>query len=143
MPTTRPSVSSASLPAIPGATTSTEKPPTNVEFNGRYVRTIEFSVRRPLARWRQAETITLAIETTLGLLPAAVATGGYANKFVASHSDEVGANAGLSDFRDDLDPIAYGGFVAEWLQMGATLVGGCCGMDPAHIHQIAEMVSHG
>lgn len=88
----------------------------------------------------QAETITLAIVTTLGLVPAGVATGGYANKFVASHSEEVGANAGLSEFRDDLDPLAYGGFVAEWLRLGATLVGGCCGMEPAHIHEIATLL---
>ena len=88
----------------------------------------------------QAETITLAIATTLGVVPAGVATGGYANKFVTSHSVEVGANAGLSEFRDDLDPTAYGEFVAEWLQMGATLVGGCCGMEPAHIREIADNV---
>lgn len=87
----------------------------------------------------QAETISLAIATALGLVPAGVATGGYANKFVATHSAEVGANAGLSEFRDDLDPTAYSGFVAEWLQMGATLVGGCCGMEPAHIHEIAAL----
>ena len=89
----------------------------------------------------QAESITFAIETTLGVVPAGVATGGYANRFVASHSAEVEANAGLSNFRDDLDPEAYRGFVAEWLSMGATLVGGCCGMEPAHIREIAALVN--
>lgn len=91
----------------------------------------------------QAETISAALATALEVLPARVATGGYANRFVASHSGEVRANAGLASFRDDLDPSAYGGFVAEWLRMGATLVGGCCGMEPAHIGEIAALVAAG
>lgn len=89
----------------------------------------------------QAETITRAIEITLEHAPAGVATGGYANRFVESHADEVRANAGLATFRDDLDPHSYGGFVAEWLRMGATHVGGCCGMEPAHIAEIAALVA--
>lgn len=89
----------------------------------------------------QAETITVAIATTLETAPAGVATGGYANRFVASHAEGVRANAGLATFRDDLDPHSYGGFVAEWLRMGATLVGGCCGMEPAHIAEIAGLVA--
>ncbi|MEQ1699821.1 MAG: homocysteine S-methyltransferase family protein [Ilumatobacteraceae bacterium] len=91
----------------------------------------------------QAETITIAIGTTLEHAPAGVATGGYANRFVASHAGEVRANAGLATFRDDLDPHSYGGFVVEWLRMGATHVGGCCGMEPAHIAEIATLVAAG
>ena len=89
----------------------------------------------------QAETITIAIAITLETAPAGVATGGYANRFVASHAGEVRANAGLATFRDDLDPHSYGGFVAEWLRMGATHVGGCCGMEPAHIAEIAALTT--
>jgi S-methylmethionine-dependent homocysteine/selenocysteine methylase len=91
----------------------------------------------------QAETITIAIASALAETPAGVATGGYANRFVAGHSGEVRANAGLATFRDDLDPHAYGGFVAEWLRMGATMVGGCCGMEPAHIAEVAALVAAG
>ncbi|MDO9174837.1 MAG: homocysteine S-methyltransferase family protein, partial [Actinomycetota bacterium] len=79
--------------------------------------------------------------TALEVVPEGVATGGYANRFVAGHSGEVRANAGLASFRDDLDPSSYGGFVAEWLRMGATHVGGCCGMEPAHISEIAALVA--
>jgi S-methylmethionine-dependent homocysteine/selenocysteine methylase len=89
----------------------------------------------------QAETITTAIVTALEVLPIQVATGGYANRFVASHAGEVRANAGLAAFRDDLDARTYGGFVAQWLRMGATLVGGCCGMEPAHIAEVASVVA--
>ena len=88
-----------------------------------------------------AETITSAIATTLEHAPAHMATGGYANRFVAGHADDVRANAGLATFRDDLDPHDYGGFVAEWLRMGARLVGGCCGMEPAHIAEVATLVA--
>ena len=89
----------------------------------------------------QAETITLAIATTVGLALPGVATGGYANRFADSHAEEVNANEGLATFRDDLDPGEYGGFVAKWLRMGATMVGGCCGMEPAHIREIAALVA--
>lgn len=82
----------------------------------------------------QAETITAAIAVAA---PLVARTGGYANRFLDSHADEVQANAGLATFRDDLDPDSYGEFVGEWLRMGATLVGGCCGMEPAHIAHLA------
>lgn len=86
----------------------------------------------------QAETITAAIEVAVPLAPR---TGGYANRFLDSHADEVQANAGLAQFRDDLDPTSYGEFVTRWLDMGATLVGGCCGMEPAHIARVAELAA--
>jgi S-methylmethionine-dependent homocysteine/selenocysteine methylase len=84
----------------------------------------------------QAETITDAIRVAAPLVPR---TGGYANRFLDSHADEVQANSGLATFRDDLNPAEYGDFVSGWLEMGATLVGGCCGMEPAHIARIAAI----
>jgi homocysteine S-methyltransferase len=86
----------------------------------------------------QAETITHAIPIARSVLPDGVRVGGYANRFVASHSTEVQANAGLATFRDDLAPSDYCSFVEQWIHMGATMVGGCCGMEPAHIAAIAS-----
>ena len=35
--------------------------------------------------------------------------------------------------RRDITPDTYRLFVAEWIHAGATLLGGCCGIGPAHI----------
>jgi S-methylmethionine-dependent homocysteine/selenocysteine methylase len=90
------------------------------------------------------ESITQAI-------PELVATGvrwvgGYANTFAPvpqdwSMSGEKPSD-GLLGLRSDLDPFAYADHVAEWLQMGATVVGGCCGTRPAHIAQLHTLLRH-
>ncbi len=89
----------------------------------------------------QAETISEAIDVALATADGAAEIGGYANRFVAAHAEEGEANAGLSAFRDDLDPDHYAAFVQRWLDAGATVVGGCCGMEPAHIARLAELVA--
>lgn len=88
----------------------------------------------------QAETITDALRIARPITEGRAQTGGYANRFLATHSEDTAANAGLATFRDDLDATAYGSFVEQWLAEGATLVGGCCGMNPDHIARIAELV---
>ena len=37
----------------------------------------------------------------------------------------------------DLTPEALVAFAAEWAQEGATLIGGCCGIGPAHISALS------
>jgi S-methylmethionine-dependent homocysteine/selenocysteine methylase len=88
----------------------------------------------------QAETITDALGTVASIAGDEVERGGYANRFVAAHSTDVQANAGLARFRDDLDPPSYGRFVHEWIEGGATVVGGCCGMEPDHIAHLVTLV---
>jgi S-methylmethionine-dependent homocysteine/selenocysteine methylase len=90
----------------------------------------------------QAETITEAIAVAVAQVGGFAAVGGYANRFVTSHTDSGEANEHLSAFRDDLDPDSYGAFVSRWLDAGATVVGGCCGMEPAHIARIADLVAN-
>jgi S-methylmethionine-dependent homocysteine/selenocysteine methylase len=93
----------------------------------------------------QAETITPAIRTAVnrvaGAAASGVAVGGYANRFVSSHTDGGEANAQIAAFRDDLDPSSYSEFVDEWLAAGATIVGGCCGMQPEHIARLVQLVA--
>jgi S-methylmethionine-dependent homocysteine/selenocysteine methylase len=88
----------------------------------------------------QAETISAALATARAVVGDTVRMGGYANRFVAAHSADTPANAGYAAFRDDLDPDTYGAFVQQWLDTGATLVGGCCGMEPDHIAHLTRMV---
>jgi S-methylmethionine-dependent homocysteine/selenocysteine methylase len=61
--------------------------------------------------------------------------GVYANAF-PDIGDEVEANTGLLRIRRDLDPPSYVGFARDWVGRGATIVGGCCGIGPAHIGEL-------
>jgi S-methylmethionine-dependent homocysteine/selenocysteine methylase len=61
--------------------------------------------------------------------------GAYANAFPPMRKDAK-ANTALSELRDDLDPPGYLAFVRQWVQEGATLVGGCCGIGPEHIAEL-------
>jgi S-methylmethionine-dependent homocysteine/selenocysteine methylase len=38
--------------------------------------------------------------------------------------------------RDDLDVQRYTDFVLEWVELGAEIVGGCCGIGPEYISSI-------
>ena len=88
----------------------------------------------------QAETISTAIRVASALAAGRAEIGGYANRFVSSHTDGGEANAQLATFRDDLDPASYDEFVGRWVGDGATIVGGCCGMEPEHIARLAASV---
>jgi S-methylmethionine-dependent homocysteine/selenocysteine methylase len=89
----------------------------------------------------QAESITAALKITAGLVSPDVQFGGYANRFVTAHTESGEANAQLSSMRDDLSPAEYRQLVHTWLEMGATLVGGCCGMGPDHIAELATLAA--
>ncbi len=83
----------------------------------------------------QPEVMASAIEATRETLAeggAALQTGAYANTFPPKGEDEE-ANALLDALRSDLDPPGYLGFVRDWVDRGATIIGGCCGIGPEHI----------
>lgn len=66
-----------------------------------------------------------------------IGLGVYANAFVPEPpSDE--PYAGISELRPDLDPPHYLKWVDRWIDDGATIVGGCCGIGPEHITAIAR-----
>ena len=96
-----------------------------------------------LANCCAPESITKALPQ---LLETGVAYfGGYANTFQSIPGDwELDGDKqtdGFLDLRSDLDPASYARYVIEWLQAGATVVGGCCGTGPAHIAKIKEQLS--
>ncbi len=83
----------------------------------------------------QPEVMASAIEAareTLAEGGAALQTGAYANTFPPKREDEE-ANALLDELRSDLDPPGYLGFARDWVDRGATIIGGCCGIGPEHI----------
>ncbi|GLQ35702.1 homocysteine S-methyltransferase [Amylibacter marinus] len=66
--------------------------------------------------------------------------GAYANGFVeiAKDFNKFGATVDMLSARQDLTPMVYADFVDEWVNMGASIVGGCCEVGPRHISLLAE-----
>jgi S-methylmethionine-dependent homocysteine/selenocysteine methylase len=69
-----------------------------------------------------------------------VQLGVYANNFPAIGAlHEANKNNGISAVRDDVSPETYSEFASSWLKSGASIIGGCCGVSPAHIKKLAEL----
>lgn len=89
----------------------------------------------------QPEIIGKAIQvtqTTLSSLNAnGIQIGAYANAFPPQPKNAT-ANDGLDEIRTDLTPPAYLAWVKQWVEDGATLIGGCCGIGPEHITAMNE-----
>ena len=86
-----------------------------------------------------------SIQAALPALSASgIAFGGYANGFVEIPQtwSERGGVAQLST-RADLSPAAYAEDVKTWIQAGASIVGGCCEVGPAHIARLRQMIDSG
>ncbi len=115
-------------------------------------------------RLRSGETIAQALSALEGLPveailfnccpPEAIAAGladlatdgrpfgGYANGFQPIPQQFVlGETVDILQARTDLDPTAYAERVVNWVDSGATIVGGCCETGPAHIAEIARRLN--
>lgn len=95
----------------------------------------------------QPEVITVAVrEVADRLAPGStpVAFGGYANAFPADRiaAPDYAANEVVLERRDDLTPDTYADMVGDWLAVGATMIGGCCDIYPAHIAELRHRVDH-
>ncbi len=66
--------------------------------------------------------------------------GAYANGFtkISDGFKKVGATVQALEERQDLSPCVYADFVMRWVEAGATIVGGCCEIGPAHVQEIAR-----
>lgn len=65
-------------------------------------------------------------------------TGAYANGFTSIDSLIPGGTVKSMETRSDLDPAAYAEFALQWAHDGASLIGGCCEVGPAHIIELAK-----
>jgi S-methylmethionine-dependent homocysteine/selenocysteine methylase len=82
-------------------------------------------------------------ESITASMPALVATGfstgGYANGFTTIPATFMpGKTKEQLKSRQDLDPEAYSAFALKWVEQGATIVGGCCEVGPAHIARLRD-----
>ncbi len=64
--------------------------------------------------------------------------GGYGNTFTP-RDPEAEANAENAEMREEVSPEHYAEMTAEWQRDGASILGGCCGIGPAHIAAIAQL----
>lgn len=77
---------------------------------------------------------------TLAKRGATARTGAYANAFPPQTKDAE-ANAHLHTFRPEIDPQGYLNFAKSWAADGATIIGGCCGIGPHHIAELAKALN--
>ncbi len=63
--------------------------------------------------------------------------GAYANGFPPK-PEVYAPNSVILGRRDDLTPTGYAAHVDQWIDLGATIVGGCCGIHPEHIAELAR-----
>lgn len=69
--------------------------------------------------------------------------GAYANGFTDVAALKHGGTVDVLHARHDLDPEAYARFGLGWAERGATIVGGCCEVGPAHIAALREKLLAG
>lgn len=90
-----------------------------------------------LVNCSRPEAVTTALESVAGF---GRPFGAYANGFTRI-SDSFLTEAPTVDHlseRADLGPAAYAAFAMRWVDQGATIVGGCCEVGPAHIAELAR-----
>jgi S-methylmethionine-dependent homocysteine/selenocysteine methylase len=103
----------------------------------------EFNASAVLFNCSQPEVMSLAITSARNefkRLGVDKPIGVYANAFPAQTNDAL-ANSNLQEMREDLDPTEYLDFVEIWCRLGATIIGGCCGIGPEHIATLHNWVA--
>lgn len=77
------------------------------------------------------------------LTDCGVPFGAYANGFtmITEAFKQDAATVDSLSARTDMTPERYADHVMNWISAGATIVGGCCEVGPAHIQQIANRLT--
>lgn len=90
-----------------------------------------------LVNCSRPEVIGPALEILRG---AGLPYGAYANGFerIEEAFLEERPTVDVLTARDDLNAARYADFALEWVEIGATIVGGCCETRPPHIAALAE-----
>lgn len=92
-----------------------------------------------LANCSAPEAMAAALE---GLKQGGLPFGAYANGFTRITEDFLKDRPTVDALspRRDLGPAAYAAFALGWVAQGATIVGGCCEVGPAHIAELARAI---
>ncbi|MEX0374399.1 homocysteine S-methyltransferase family protein [Spiribacter pallidus] len=80
-----------------------------------------------------------AVTTAMPILArVGVPFGGYANGFEAAAELKPGGMVDGLKARESLTPERYVEHVEGWVEAGASLIGGCCEIGPAHIQALSQ-----
>lgn len=88
----------------------------------------------------QPEAMSQAIKAGVAASNGRAVIGVYANAF-PPQKEEAAANEDLLPLREDLDPPGYLAHARQWVSDGASIIGGCCGIGPEHIAELAKSFS--
>ena len=99
----------------------------------------EKSIDALLFNCSQPEAMTDAVSLASTLLKDKIQIGVYANAFPPRNDHTTASNAELSQIRSDLTPQKYKIFAREWVEQGASIIGGCCGVGPEHIKALRQL----
>ncbi len=83
------------------------------------------------------EAVSQALEVVSG---ADIPLGAYANGFTGIVQSFAKAGTTVKELtaRQDLSPERYADFAEAWVALGATIIGGCCEVGPAHIAELSR-----
>ncbi len=84
------------------------------------------------------EVISVAMPT---LSKCGLPFGAYANGFTKADDLELGGTVDVLTARTDLGPKEYADFCDHWIAQGATIIGGCCEVGPAHIAELKRRLA--
>mmetsp|Transcript_23412 Transcript_23412/g.64956 ORF Transcript_23412/g.64956 Transcript_23412/m.64956 type:complete len:318 (+) Transcript_23412:108-1061(+) len=95
------------------------------------------------------EAITAGLSVLRGCAPESVLIGGYGNGFetttsewLAGGKNDVAAARTAEDFKGGIiTEKAYAAHALQWVNLGANIVGGCCGVGPSHINAVADALA--
>lgn len=107
------------------------------------------------------QAVTATIPRLRACVPAGVRVGGYANGFRISTSEWLASSGGeggttsegpgfesfVKQPAEDYDvdglilPVAYARHACCWHSLGASIIGGCCGVGPRHIACVAQALA--
>ncbi len=84
------------------------------------------------------EDIEDAVTLARGIAPSPddLLIGAYPNAF--TKTGITGANEELTALRDEITPAFYARYAKLWADAGADILGGCCGISPAHIKALKD-----
>jgi homocysteine S-methyltransferase len=99
----------------------------------------EYPVAAMLANCSVPESMMAALQALKGL---GKPFGAYANGFTHISGNFLKDAPTVKELthRHDLTPEKYGDFAMAWVDMGATIIGGCCEVGPAHISHLAKRI---
>jgi len=112
--------------------------------SGEPVANLQRLLHHPIAALLANCSVPEAMADALaGLKPMGKPFGAYANGFTHISGNFLKDAPTVRELthRHDLTPEKYADFAMAWVAMGATIVGGCCEVGPAHIRHLRDRLT--